>query len=105
MCFVAKSGAGPNGEDSDHSRWWAGDGVFHTEITKAEAEVRIAIMHLYGMPGAAILSWGDSSPEAVQRNIGPIPAGNGAGGAAGTPLTYDQTVAAVVEGANQAEDT
>jgi hypothetical protein len=103
MCFVAKSGAGPNGENTDHSRWWAGNGVEHVEITEAEANTRIAIMHLYGMPGAVILSWGDSSPEAVQRNIGPVPAGTGGGGGGG--LTFDETVEAARQGAEQAEDS
>jgi len=105
MCFVAKSGAGMNGETiPGHTRWWCGDGVFHVEISEAEANTRISIMKLYGMPDAVILSWADSSPEAIQRNIGPIPAGaSSSGGAA--PLTYDQTVQAARDGAALAEDS
>jgi len=103
--LIAKSGAGPNGEDTDHSRWWCGTGVHFVEITKAEADTRIhALRNFYGAPNATILTWGDSSPEAVQRNIGPVAAGTAPGGGP-VPLTYDQTVQAARDGANLAEDS
>jgi hypothetical protein len=83
MLMVAKSGAGPNGETvPGHSRWWAGDGLYYREIPNEGTANNLinAIKLFYGDPRAAILSWGDSSPEAVQAIIGSIPADNPAVG-------------------------
>jgi hypothetical protein len=77
MLMVAKSGAGPSGETvPGHTRWWAGDGIYHREISDESTAVNLikAIKLFYGDPRAEILSWGDSSPEAVQAVIGSIPA-------------------------------
>jgi hypothetical protein len=105
MLMVAKSGAGTNGETTDHSRWWAGDGIYHREVSEDAANNLIgAIRNFYGDPRAAILSWGDTSPETVQAIIGSIPAGSG-GSSGGGGLTFDQTVEAVRQGVNEAEDS
>jgi hypothetical protein len=103
ILMVAKSGAGPSGETTDHSRWWAGDGIYHRELPDESAANFLigAIQRFYGDPRALILSWGDASPEVVQGIIGPIPAGTGGGGG----LTFNQAVEAARQGANEAEDS
>jgi hypothetical protein len=103
ILMVAKSGAGPNGETTEHTRWWAGDGIYHREIPDESSAKNLlgAIKLFYGDPRAEILSWGDTSPGAVQAVIGAIPAGAGGGGG----LSFDQTVEAARQGAELAEDS
>lgn len=97
MLMIGMSGVGGN-------RYWVGDGIYHREVDKDAAERLIgAIKNYYGDPRAEILSWGTTEPKYVQAVIGAIPApvGGGAGGA----LTFDQTVEAARQGAEQAEDS
>jgi hypothetical protein len=104
MLMVAKSGAGLNGETvPGHTRWWVGDGIYHRETDESSANNLIgAIRNFYGDPRAAILSWGDTSPEAVQAVIGSIPAGTGGGGSGPSFATL---VEAARQGAELAEDS
>jgi hypothetical protein len=101
MLLFGKSGAGQFGEDTDHSRWWVGDGLHHTERTEEQASLLLGAVNKYYGLKLEIMSWGDTSPEWMQGIVGPVPAGSGGVGGLG----FAEVVEAARQGAEKAEDS
>lgn len=97
--MIVRSGEAPNPE-----RYWVGDGMYHREVSADVANTICETLKYFGAPAnCQVVSMGNISPEYAQSIVGPVPLGSG--GEGGPGLGFEQTVEAVRQGVNQAEDS